>query len=201
VVSGQHSRKKRRFAVAEKFRILGFAGSLRQASFNRALLREALELLPEGVEMEIFDLEGISPFNQDLEGDPPPRVNEFKAKLRAADAILIATPEYNYSVPGVLKNAIDWASRPYGDSAWESVNTAAIMGASIGMLGTARAQYHLRQTLVFFDIHVINRPEIMITFAGTKFDEKGRLTDETARDKIRELMVNLVLFSKRLEGL
>jgi chromate reductase len=186
--------------MADNFRILGFAGSLRRASFNRALLREALELLPDGVDLETFDLEGIPPFNQDLEGDLPSKVREFKAKLRVADAILIATPEYNYSVPGVLKNAIDWVSRPYGDNAWESVKTAAIMGASIGMLGTARAQYHLRQTCVLFDIHVMNRPEIMVTFAENKFDGNGRLTDEKTREKIRELIENLVSFSKRLTG-
>ena len=186
--------------MAERFKILGFAGSLRKASFNRALLREASELLPDGVEMEIFDLEGIPPFNQDLESDLPPRVAEFKAKLRAADAVLIATPEYNYSMPGVLKNAIDWASRPYGDNAWEDVRTAAIMGASIGMLGTARAQYHLRQTCVLFDIHVVNRPEIMVTFADSKFDDKGRLTDQKAREKIRELIENLVSLTRRLKG-
>jgi chromate reductase len=97
--------------------ILGFAGSLRKDSYNKAILRAALELVPHDGRLETFDLEGIPPFNQDLENQPPERVNEFKAKIRAADAILIATPEYNYSIPGVLKNAIDWASRPYGDSA------------------------------------------------------------------------------------
>lgn len=92
--------------------IIGFAGSLRKGSYNKALLREATDLVPRDVKLEIIDLDGIPPFNQDLEGKMPEKVKEFKAKIKAADAILIATPEYNYSVPGVLKNAIDWASRP-----------------------------------------------------------------------------------------
>lgn len=123
----------------KKVTILGFAGSLRKGSFNKALLRAALELVPKDAKLEIFDLEGISPFNQDLENKPPPKVKDFKAKIRAADAILIATPEYNYSVPGVLKNAIDWASRPYSDNAFED-KPVGVMSASGGMLGGARAQ-------------------------------------------------------------
>ena len=114
--------------------ILGIAGSLRKASFNRAALRAAQQLVPEGVSLEIFDLEGIPPFNQDEEAHPPERVVQFKQRIRAADAILIVTPEYNYSIPGVLKNAIDWASRPYGDSAWEG-KPVAVMGASVGAHG------------------------------------------------------------------
>ena len=144
--------------MEKEIKILGFAGSLRKDSYNRSLLRAALELVPKGTELEIFDLEGIPPFNQDLENQPPQKVKEFKAKIRAADAILIATPEYNYSVPGVLKNAIDSASRPYGDNAFEG-KPVAVMGASIGMLGTARAQYHLRQSFVFLNVYPLNRPE------------------------------------------
>ena len=113
--------------------ILGFAGSLRKGSYNKALLGVALELVPKDAAMETFDLEGIPPFNQDMENQPSQRVKEFKTRIRAADAVLIATPEYNYSIPGVLKNAIDWASRPYGDNAFEG-KPAAVMGASIGCL-------------------------------------------------------------------
>jgi len=137
--------------------ILSFAGSLRKNSYNRALLRAALQLLPKNAKLEIFDLEGIPPFNQDLENHVPERVREYKKRIRAADAILIATPEYNYSVPGVLKNAIDWASRPHGDNAFEG-KPVAIMSASTGMLGGARAQYHLRQMFVYLNMHAINRP-------------------------------------------
>src|ERR1035438_4313082 len=112
--------------------VLGICGSLRKLSVNRGLLRAARQLMPEGVALDVFDLLGIPPYNQDDEAQPPVIVTEFKARIRAADAILFATPEYNYSIPGALKNAIDWASRPYGDNAWAG-KPAAIMGASPGM--------------------------------------------------------------------
>jgi chromate reductase len=177
--------------------ILGFAGSLRKGSYNKALLRAAAELLPKEAKLEIFDLEGIPPFNQELESRVPEKVKEFKAKIRAANAILIATPEHNYSVPGVLKNAIDWASRPHGDNSFED-KPAAIMSASTGMLGGARAQYHLRQTFVFLDMYPVNRPEVFVNFANQKIDEQGKLTDETARNIIKQLLEALVALSKRL---
>jgi chromate reductase len=182
----------------KKLLILGFAGSLRKGSYNKALLRAAEELLPEETKLEIFDLEGIPPFNQELESRMPEKVKEFKAKIRAADAILIATPEHNYSVPGVLKNAIDWASRPYGDNSFEG-KPAAIMSASTGMLGGARAQYHLRQIFVFLDMRPVNRPEVFITFAGQKIDEQGKLNDETSRKLIKQLLEALIYLTKRLK--
>jgi chromate reductase len=185
--------------MGEPIRILGFAGSLRRGSYNKSLLRAAEELVPEGAELEIFDLDGIPPYNQDLEDRMPERVKEFKERIRAADAILISTPEYNFSMPGVLKNAIDWASRPYGDNSFED-KPAAIMSASIGMLGGARAQYHLRQTLVYLNMHPINQPEVMVAFADKKFDEEGKLRDERAREIIRELLSRLVEWTRRLRG-
>ena len=124
--------------------ILAFGGSLRKGSYNKALLKAAQEMVPNDARLEVFDITGLPIFNQDLETNPPAVVKEFKAKIRAADAVLIATPEYNYSIPGFLKNAIDSASRPYGDNAFDG-KPVAFMGASVGMLGTARAQYHLRQ--------------------------------------------------------
>jgi chromate reductase len=178
--------------------ILGFAGSLRKDSYNKALLREAVKLIPTGAKIELFDLEGIPPFNQDLEQSMPDRVKEFKAKIRAADAILIVTPEYNYSIPGVLKNAIDWASRPYPDNSFQG-KPVAMMSASTGLLGGARAQYHLRQVFVFLDMHPINKPEVFVTFAPSKFDEKGVLTDETAKELIRKLLEALVAWTKGLK--
>lgn len=184
-------------AMEKEIRIFGFAGSLRKRSLNRAILAAASELLPEGAKLEIFDLEGIPPFNQDLEKQPPDRVREFKAKIRAADALLIASPEYNYSVPGVLKNAIDWASRPYGDSAFEG-KPVALMGASVGNLGTARAQYHLRQTFVFLDMHPLNRPEVMVPSAHEKIDKEGKVTDPATRERIKELLESLVAWTGRL---
>ena len=183
--------------MADKVKILGFAGSLRKGSFNKMLLRAAVEVAPAEVELEVFDLEGIPPFNQDMENTPHEKVIAFKEKVKAADGLLIATPEYNYSVPGVLKNALDAASRPYGTSPFEG-KPIAIMGASIGMLGTARAQYHLRQTMVFFNAFPLNRPEIMVPFAEKKFDETGRLTDEMTREKVKELLVELVKWIKKL---
>jgi len=185
--------------MATDINILGFAGSLRKASFNRALLRAALELIPEGAKLDIFDLEGIGPFNQDLENQPSEQVKAFKTKIKAADAILIATPEYNYSIPGVLKNAIDWASRPYGDNAFEH-KPVAIMGASIGMMGSTRAQYHLRQCFVFLNCFALNQPEVIVTFAADKIDAEGNVTDATTREKIKELLEALVAWTHRLKG-
>ena len=152
----------------KKIKILGFAGSLRKKSYNKSLLGAAARLMPPDTDLEIFDLEGIPPFNQENEKNPPERVKEFKIRIKAADAILIATPEYNYSIPGVLKNAIDSASRPYGDNSFNG-KPVAIMGAAIGMIGTARAQYHLRQCCVFLNMHPVNQPEVMIPLQPTSF--------------------------------
>ncbi len=149
--------------------------------------------------MEIFDLEGIPPFNQDFEDQPTEKVRDFKNRIRAADALLIVTPEYNYSVPGVLKNAIDNASRPHGDNAFDG-KPAAIMGASIGMLGTARAQYHLRQSCVWLNMYPLNKPEVMVPLVQEKIDPNGRLTDEMTRQKIKELLESLVAWTRKLRG-
>src|SRR5512136_1355287 len=189
---------RKRGRQSEMVVILGFAGSLRNGSYNRALLRVAADLVPKDAKLDIFDLEGIPPFNQDLENSMPEIVKEFKTKIRSADALLIATPEHNYSIPGVLKNAIDWASRPYGDNAFEG-KPVAMMSASIGMLGGARAQYHLRQSFVFLNMHPLNKPEVLVAFAKEKFDDKGTLLDEKAKELIRELLASLVAWSKRLK--
>lgn len=178
--------------------ILAIAGSLRKASYNRAALRVAQQLAPSDVKIDIFDLDGIPLFSQDAEAQVPARVTEFKAKIRAADAILIATPEYNYSIPGVLKNAIDWASRPYGDSVWEG-KPVAIMGASPGRLGTARAQYHLRQCFVFLNMFPLNRPEVMISEADEHFDEQGNVTDKETKERIGKLVTALATWTRQLQ--
>jgi chromate reductase len=178
--------------------ILGFAGSLRKASYNRAALRAAQELAPEGIRVEAFELNGLPIYNQDDEQRPPAKVIEVKARIRAADAILFVTPEHNYSIPSVLKNAIDWASRPYGDSAWQG-KPVAVMGATVGMLGTARAQGHLRESFVFLNMFPINRPEVMIPFATEKFDADGNLIDDKSRQKIRELLEALAAWTRRLQ--
>ena len=178
-------------------RILGIAGSLRRESYNRAALRAATALVPEGVTLETFVLDGIPLFNQDEDHNPPAKVVELKRQIREADAILFVTPEYNYSIPGVLKNAIDCASRPYGDSAWDG-KPVAIMGASVGAIGTARAQYHLRQTFVFLNMHPVNQPEVMVGSAQKRFDQEGKLTDETTKKLVQQLLAGLVSWTKRL---
>src|SRR5687768_8132408 len=178
-------------------RILGIAGSLRRKSYNRAALRAAQALVPKDAVLDIIDLDGIPVFSEDDERQPPAKVVEFKKRIREADAILLVTPEYNYSIPGGLKNAIDWASRPYGDSAWTG-KPAALMGASIGTIGTARAQYHLRQMMVFLNMFPINQPEVMIGNASERFDSQGNLTDDATKKFIRQLLQNLVEWTRRI---
>ena len=178
-----------------KINILGIIGSLRKDSYNAFALKAAQELLPDGATLETVNLYGIPVFNQDDEMAPPAAVLEFKQKIMAADAILFATPEYNYSLPGGLKNAIDWGSRPSGQSAWKG-KTAAIMGVSIGNFGTARAQYDLRKILVALDMPVVVQPEVMIGNAAERFDQKGVLTDERSRELIRKLLGALVQLEK-----
>ena len=180
-----------------KIKILGFAGSLRRGSYNKALLRAATDLAPGNMHLEIFGLDGITPFNQDIEQDMPDKVKEFKMKIREADGILIATPEYNFSMPGVLKNAIDWASRPYGDNPFDG-KPVAIMSASIGMLGGANAQFHLRQTCVFLNMYPINKPQVIVTFAQDKFDANGKLLDDNTKKFLAQLLENLVKWTRKL---
>jgi chromate reductase len=156
-------------------------------------------LAPNDAKVEIFELDGIPPFNQDLESSVPDKVTEFKRKIKEADALLIVTPEYNYSIPGVLKNAIDWASRPHSDNSFES-KPVAIMSASTGILGGARAQYHLRQSLVFLNMFPINKPEIFVTSAAQKFDDKGKLLDQKTGELIAQLLSNLVIWTRKLQG-
>lgn len=175
--------------------IVGIVGSLRKGSYNRFALKAAQALLPESATLDIVELYGIPIFDQDNELIPPPAVVEFKRRIMAADAILFATPEYNYSVPGGLKNAIDWASRPNSQSIWKN-KPAAVMGVSVGSLGTARAQYHLRQILVTLNMPTVNQPEVMIGNAEQRFDQDGILTDELSRRLIEKLLVELVRLAK-----
>jgi chromate reductase, NAD(P)H dehydrogenase (quinone) len=177
---------------------LGIAGSLRGASYNRGLIRAASEVAPSGTIVLPYDLAEIPMFNADVEaiGDPP-AVADFKRAIAAADALLIATPEYNHCVPGVLKNAVDWASRP----ARRSVLTGkpvAIMGASSGRGGTARAQAHLRDGLAYTNGFVLPLPEVLVDFAHEKFDDTGNLTDPETKEEIRDLLVSLAAWTHRL---
>ena len=154
-------------------------------------------LVPENVELEIFDIEGIPPFDQDLITNPAERIKDLKVQVRSADAILIATPEYNFSVPGVLKNVIDWVSRADGENSWQG-KPVAIMSASTGLIGGERAQLHLRQSFVYLDMHAVNRPEVIVTLAAQKIDENGNLNDEHTKEKIKELLVALVELTRKL---
>jgi chromate reductase, NAD(P)H dehydrogenase (quinone) len=177
--------------------VLAISGSLRKSSYNTAALRAAQELAPADLAIEIFDLSPLPLYNEDVKAVGfPPVVQLLRDKIKAADALLFATPEYNYSMSGVLKNAIDWASRP-PDQPFDE-KPVAIMGASPSALGTGRAQYHLRQSCIYLNMHLVNKPEVMIAAAQTKFDGQGKLTDEPTRGFVRELLVNLAAWTRRL---
>jgi chromate reductase len=180
-------------------KVLGICGSLRKGSFNRMALRVAQELAPAGMKVDVADISAFPLYNEDVraQGFPPP-VQTFRDQIAAADALLFVTPEYNYSMSGVLKNAIDWASRPPNQPF--DGKSVAMMGASGGALGTARAQYHLRQTCVFLNMFPVNKPEVMIPQAQNRFDAEGRLTDETSKGLIKQLMESLQAWTLRLKA-
>jgi chromate reductase len=169
-------------------RILGIAGSLRAGSYNRALLQAAREEAPQGMKIELYDIASVPFYNADVEarGDPEPVV-AFKAAIRAADALLIATPEYNHGVPGVLKNAVDWASRPHRASPLDC-KPVAIMGATAGSGSTFQAQAQVREALVYTGTCTLAQPELSLSRAGGAFDADGRLTDPDTRGALRELL-------------
>jgi chromate reductase, NAD(P)H dehydrogenase (quinone) len=176
-------------------KILGISGSLRAASFNTAALRIAKASVPEGVTMELASLTDIPVYNEEIYSDGfPPAVERFRDAIRDADALLIATSEYNYSIPGSLKNAIDWASRP-PEHPFDG-KPIALIGASAGAMGTARAQYHLRQVFVFLNGHVMNKPELMIPGAHNVFDSDGNTVDEQIPERIGGVVAALVAWTK-----
>jgi chromate reductase, NAD(P)H dehydrogenase (quinone) len=180
-------------------KIVGLSGSLRKGSYNSAALRAAQALAPEGTVIEIAEIGDLPLYNDDVRAAGyPAAVERLRRQIAQADAVLFVTPEYNYSVSGVLKNAIDWASRPPNQPF--DGKPVAIMGASGGLFGTARAQYHLRQMLIFLNAFPVNKPEVMIGQAQTKFDEAGNLTDEATREFIRKLLVSLVAWTERLKA-
>jgi chromate reductase len=184
---------------ARTLSILGVAGSLRRASYNRGLIRAAVELAPPGTTVTSWDLTEIPLFNADVEavGDPAP-VAAFKLAIARADALVIATPEYNHCVPGVLKNAIDWASRPARRSVLTN-KPVAVLGASTGRGGTARAQAHLRDGLAYTNGFVLPLPEVLIDLAASKFHDDGSLLDEETRSEVRDLLVSLTAWTRRLQ--
>lgn len=172
-------------------KIIAISGSLRKDSFNSHLAKAAIELAPDGVEIELVDISSIPLFNQDLDQQFPEAARVFKDKVRQADGVIFATPEYNRSIPGVLKNAIDWASRPYGDNAFAG-KTVFVTGASIGPIAAALAQYHLKQIMLYLDARVIGQPEFYLGNAGSKFDANGNLTDESTKEHLKKALEVLV---------
>jgi chromate reductase len=185
--------------MTSSIHVLGISGSLRRASWNSGLLRAAGHLLPDAMSLEIADLNDIPLYNQDHDGpNAPEPVLRFKERIRAADALLIATPEYNGSIPGVLKNAIDWGSRPLNGSPFAG-KPLAIMGAG-GISGTIRAQLALRQISASINTFALNRPQVQIMRSWEKFDAEGNLADEQARQDIRALLEALAAWTRRLRG-
>lgn len=184
-------------ASCMSIKIAALVGSLRQGSLNRALLHAAAEQAPSGVTVELLEIGEVPLYNGDVQAQGFPEVvTRMGEALRAADGILLVTPEYNYSVPGVLKNTIDWLSRlPQQPFAGKPV---AMMGASMGNMGSSRAQYHLRQVMVFLDPLVMNKPEIMVPAAHSKFDAEGKLTDDSTREHLAKFMAAFQTFIGRV---
>lgn len=180
----------------DSLRVLGISGSLRKGSFNTALLRAAIELAPPGMRIETAELRDIPLYDEDVRAQGlPPSVQRLRERIASADALLVVTPEYNFSVPGVLKNAIDWASRPPQQPF--AGKPLAIMGASSGLSGTMRAQYHLRQIAVFLDMLPLNKPEVFVRSGAERFAD-GRLTDEPTRKVVAEQLAALDAWVRRL---
>jgi chromate reductase, NAD(P)H dehydrogenase (quinone) len=185
--------------MAKPIKTAAFCGSLRKASFNRMLLRESLKLAPEGMTIEEVAIGDLPLYNADLhQAGFPSAAQQAIDRVTAADALLFVTPEYNYSIPAPLKNAIDWISR--APSQPFAGKPAAMMGASMGLLGTVRAQMHLRHSMVFLNMHPVNKPEVMIGQAQNKFDASGNLTDEAAKGLIRDLLAALAAWTRKLRG-
>lgn len=179
--------------------IVGIAGSLRKDSANKKLLLAAKGLCPAEATIEVVDWSALPIFNQDDEMNFPASAKAFKETIRAADAILFVTPEYNHSIPGGMKNAIDWASRPYGDSAWQG-KSVAIMSASPGMLGGIRAQIALRQCMTFLDMHEVQQPEVVLGGAFEAFNEDGTLKNEKAKELVVKQLQALIDLTKKLKA-
>ncbi len=183
----------------KNYHFVAMSGSLRKESYNTMALRAAGEVAPQSIHIEQLTIDGVPFYNQDLYATQfPTVVEEMVRKIKQADGVLFVSPEYNYSIPGVLKNTIDMLSR-HPQKPFEN-KAVAIMGASPGLLGTARMQYHFRQVMVFLNAWAVNRPEVMISNAKQKFDEQGKLTDDKTRDLIRQLLVALADLSDKMKG-
>jgi chromate reductase len=185
-------------AQPSKLAILGISGSGRKRSFNTALLEAAKQLLPQNATLEVGDVSRLPLYNQDLEHEMPEEVKELKKKIRGADAILFATPEHNYSVTAVLKNAIEWGNRPPRDASWGG-KPAAVISASTGLRGGVRAQLHLRQIMIDLNMYPINRPQLLVANAKDKFNEELQLTDEETLQNLRDVLSSLVEWTRKLQ--
>lgn len=180
-------------------RIVGVSGSTRKRSYNTALLREAGRLLPVGATLEIVDISNLPLFGQDLEVDVPEAVRVFKEKIRSADSVLLATPEYNRSISAALKNAIEWGSRPDEDNSWDE-KAGAIISASTSPRGGVRAQMQLRQICVDLNVHVMNGPELFVANAAEQFDGDLRLTNEALRKRLEAVVHGLVTWTAKIRA-
>src|SRR5438876_12387833 len=179
-------------------RILGISGSDRRRSYNTGLLEAAKELLPEGAALEVYDVSVLPLYNQDIEVEIPAPVMRFKEDIGRAEAVLFATPEHNYSITAVLKNAIEWGNRPPRDASW-SGKPAAIISASTSLRGGARAQLHLRQIMIDLNMYPINRPLLLVANAKDKFNENLQLTDEETLQTLRDVLSSLVEWTRKLQ--
>jgi chromate reductase len=179
------------------YNLLALSGSLRKGSYNTALLRAFKERAPAGVTIEFLEIGNLPLFNQDNESNFPQGATDLKNKIRNADGIIIATPEYNRSIPGVLKNTLDWTSRPYGDSAWNE-KPVFVVGAAGGGIAAALAQYHLKQILLYLNAHVPGQPEFYCGNASSKFDAAGNLTDEATQKHIDSAFTTFIAFIDKL---
>jgi chromate reductase len=186
-----------RLVPRDALQVVGIAGSLRRASYNRALLCAAQQLAPPSLRIEIEELDGVPMFNADLDGaSPPEAVTRLRQAVQAADALLLVTPEYNHGVPGVMKNAIDWLSQPLRQSALDDKPTA-LMGASTGLAGTARGQMQLRQAFILTNTPAMLRPEVLVGRAQEKFDGTGRLTDEGTRQFVASFLSQFAVWIRQ----
>ncbi|MDB5264821.1 MAG: NADPH-dependent reductase [Parcubacteria group bacterium] len=179
------------------YKLLAFSGSLRSASYNSSLVQAFIELAPENVSIEVADIKDIPLYDQDMEAEFPEAVSALKEKIRAADGILIATPEFNRSIPGVLKNTVDWTSRPYGDNAWDA-KPVFVMGASFSPVGTALAQNDLKGVMLYLNARVLGQPEFYLGGATHKFNEEGKLTDEKAQESVKGAIAAFTAFIEQL---
>ncbi len=185
---------------ADRIQILGVSGSGRVGSFNTALLEASGRLLPESAVLKTYDVSRFPLYNSDLERSMPLSVRKFKEELRSSDAVILATPEHNHTISAVLKNAIEWGNRPWGDNSWEG-KPAAILSASTSITGGARAQEHLRQIMVDLNVHPLNQPQVLVSRAHEKFSPSLELVDERTVEILRDLMVRLVEWTRTLKAI